>query len=467
MKKLTSIIIFLIFSTNLYSQVDSTIYGLTRTPNAFYFSKINPVTGVVTNISTSIVSNSIANNTSTINPIKKQFYFRDLNKFYTVDLITGNVINSPNLTYTYDASFDFFIYNCMDSTIYGLSSNYYAHYFSKIDPITGIVTRISNIPVSISVCNFSSTINPFTKQFYFRNLNQFITVDITTGNVISNPNFLVQNGTDFDMFVFNFQDSTIYGLTRSPTSFYFSKIDPTTGVVSNISNNSIASTINSTASTIDPFKKQFYFETPNQFISVDITTGNIVNNPNFSISSGTDFNIFRFNHNFCSCNFPINVDLGGDKTICDNNEIVLDPKITNATYLWQDNSTNATYTVKQKGTYWVKVTDNNNCSVYDTIHVYYNDCDTLKIIIPNIFTPNGDGYNDYFVIKNADYKKIEVQIYNRWGELVFQDKNYQNNWDGRYKGNPSADGTYFYTIKSKGIFNNKEDYYNGSLTILR
>ena len=164
---------------------------------------------------------------------------------------------------------------------------------------------------------------------------------------------------------------------------------------------------------------------------------------------------------------PLTINLGSDTSVCIGSLVILDPRNLNTTYQWQDGSSGSTYTVSQQGVYWVKVTDINKCIATDTILISINDCDTSKIIIPNIFTPNGDGYNDYFVINQTDYKTIEVQIYNRWGIKVFEDNNYQNNWDGKYKGNPLADGTYYYIIKSKGIYNKKDYYYNGSLTIMR
>ncbi len=164
---------------------------------------------------------------------------------------------------------------------------------------------------------------------------------------------------------------------------------------------------------------------------------------------------------------PITINLGSDTTVCIGNFVILDPRNLNTTYQWQDGSSGSTYNVSQAGAYWVKVTDINKCAATDTINIYFTDCDTSNIIIPNIFTPNGDGYNDYFVIKQIDYKTIEVQIFDRWGIKVFEDNNYQNTWDGRYKGNPLSDGTYYYIIKSKGIYNNKVGNYHGSLTILR
>ncbi len=73
------------------------------------------------------------------------------------------------------------------------------------------------------------------------------------------------------------------------------------------------------------------------------------------------------------------------------------------------------------------------------------------LFIPDGYTPNGDGYNDKFVIKHAVSVKIEIEIYNRWGNLVYQNIDYQNDWDGKGSGNllgkDLPGGTYYCGIK--------------------
>jgi len=71
-----------------------------------------------------------------------------------------------------------------------------------------------------------------------------------------------------------------------------------------------------------------------------------------------------------------------------------------------------------------------------------------RIFVPEGFSPNDDGVNDYFVIRSEVPLDIEVQIYNRWGNLVFEDKNYKNDWNGRANrglviGDGVPDGTYY------------------------
>ncbi|MCC8424527.1 gliding motility-associated C-terminal domain-containing protein [Mucilaginibacter sp. UR6-11] len=85
------------------------------------------------------------------------------------------------------------------------------------------------------------------------------------------------------------------------------------------------------------------------------------------------------------------------------------------------------------------------------------------LVITNVFTPNGDGVNDTFVIPGLDtYPDNELTIINRWGNTVYKKTNYKNDWDG----NGMVEGTYFYVLRAKnkaGVW----DTYKGYLTLLR
>jgi len=85
----------------------------------------------------------------------------------------------------------------------------------------------------------------------------------------------------------------------------------------------------------------------------------------------------------------------------------------------------------------------------------------LELKVPNVFTPNGDGINDYFEIKKLEnFVSNEMVIYNRWGKKVYEVVNYQNDWDG----DGLEDGTYYFVIKLKGYFDDDEKY--GSVMII-
>jgi gliding motility-associated-like protein len=90
-----------------------------------------------------------------------------------------------------------------------------------------------------------------------------------------------------------------------------------------------------------------------------------------------------------------------------------------------------------------------------------------EVWIPEGFSPNGDGKNDYFIIDGNEYYKINLEVYNRWGAVVYQSKDYQNDWNGfsnvgvHMDNLQLPDGTYFYIVK----LNNGEIPIQGSITI--
>ena len=91
----------------------------------------------------------------------------------------------------------------------------------------------------------------------------------------------------------------------------------------------------------------------------------------------------------------------------------------------------------------------------------------LKVM--DAFTPNGDGMNDKWIVTNNGGQcatNVYVKVFNRYGNEVYVNNNYQNNWDGTYNGKPIPDGTYYYAITYK-LFNGKTVLLRGDVTILR
>lgn len=98
-------------------------------------------------------------------------------------------------------------------------------------------------------------------------------------------------------------------------------------------------------------------------------------------------------------------------------------------------------------TYSVEVTDQYNCK--DTAFVLISVSPNLDLItIPNLMTPNGDGYNDIWNIKNIEtYEESEVTIFDAYGQLIYQNSPYLNDWDATNgNGDVIPDGTYFYIV---------------------
>lgn len=75
---------------------------------------------------------------------------------------------------------------------------------------------------------------------------------------------------------------------------------------------------------------------------------------------------------------------------------------------------------------------------------------TMSLYIPNSFTPNGDGMNETFGAYGESVNNYTMQVFDRWGELVFQSSSINQQWDGSYKGKTAPQGSYVYKITAQG-----------------
>ena len=114
------------------------------------------------------------------------------------------------------------------------------------------------------------------------------------------------------------------------------------------------------------------------------------------------------------------------------------------------------------------VTDKNGCTATAdrTITVLDPKCDLPYVFIPNTFTPNDDGDNDYFKIEGNFIEKAVISIYNRWGELVFFTENREEYWDGTYKNTPLDADTYAYYIELECI-GGEQRTLKGNVSLIR
>ena len=157
--------------------------------------------------------------------------------------------------------------------------------------------------------------------------------------------------------------------------------------------------------------------------------------------------------------FPT-VDAGAPVTVCPGFGVNLNLTTSGTSFLWSPTSgltnptaSNPTANVSSTTVFTVVVTDASGCSASDTVTVIVDDNGQCDIIYYIGFTPNGDGYNDYWHIDGiAVDPKNEVFIFNRWGDKVWETTGYDNltkKWEGRNKRgtNLVPDGTYFFIIK--------------------
>jgi gliding motility-associated-like protein len=115
-------------------------------------------------------------------------------------------------------------------------------------------------------------------------------------------------------------------------------------------------------------------------------------------------------------------------------------------YLWSNGSRQGKITISEAGSYFVNVKDDWGCILPDTIVV--GDLCSPWVSFPTAFSPNGDGVNDFFrpAYKN-EFDTYHLQVYNRWGELVFSSSSPKSGWDGVYKDAAQPMGVYIYKLE--------------------
>jgi gliding motility-associated-like protein len=110
------------------------------------------------------------------------------------------------------------------------------------------------------------------------------------------------------------------------------------------------------------------------------------------------------------------------------------------------------------------IEDQTNIGCYDTITMTIH---VQGIDIPNVFTPNGDGVNDFFVIDNHGMQTLQTLIFNRWGEKVFEWNTTHTDWDGKgLDGEDVSEGVYYYILTAVGEDGHPYEE-RGAVTLIR
>jgi gliding motility-associated-like protein len=166
---------------------------------------------------------------------------------------------------------------------------------------------------------------------------------------------------------------------------------------------------------------------------------------------------------------PPTVNAGGTRYVLRGNTITLNPSVStdSVTYLWSpdvdiDNDTlkNPTITGDVDRTYMLTVTDKRGCTSSGQTFIKVSP----HISVTNTFTPNGDGINDVWEITGLTaYVNAKVEIFNRYGQLVFRAIGYPKPWDGTYGGKALPTGVYYYVIN----LNVNDLVLSGYVTIVR
>jgi gliding motility-associated-like protein len=155
--------------------------------------------------------------------------------------------------------------------------------------------------------------------------------------------------------------------------------------------------------------------------------------------------------------------LGNTQALCVGDSIILNPG-NYTSYLWQDGSVKNTFTVKKAGLYAVTVA--NKCtSAQAQVLVKDANC---SIYFPNTFTPNKDGKNDKFkILTERIFYQYKLNIYNRYGQKVFESIKPEDGWDGKFNGNDSEQGTYVWVCSFKKSSVDVSQMLRGTIMLVR
>lgn len=158
--------------------------------------------------------------------------------------------------------------------------------------------------------------------------------------------------------------------------------------------------------------------------------------------------------------------LPADTTVCLYYGAVIQPKGDFVIYNWSTGETSRAIHVKTAGDYILNVVDLQGCRGADSIHIDTKDCEAL-LVFPNAFTPNHDGVNDVFRLKFpgivSDY---QLQIFNRWGQLIYRSSDPFGQWDGTFSGEAQPGGNYIWTVHFTDRTGKKQQL-SGSVLLIR
>jgi gliding motility-associated-like protein len=140
------------------------------------------------------------------------------------------------------------------------------------------------------------------------------------------------------------------------------------------------------------------------------------------------------------------------------------------TYVWSNAQTGDSVTGLAAGAYGITVTDTNGCSFTHTFQIFASSmpCEIITpvIYVPNIFSPNDDGFNDILFVRGRGVRDFTFIIYDRWGGKVFTTTELTNGWNGKYHGELAGNAVYVYYLTADMDDGSKVNR-KGTITLVR
>ncbi|MCX7697449.1 MAG: SBBP repeat-containing protein, partial [Bacteroidales bacterium] len=184
-------------------------------------------------------------------------------------------------------------------------------------------------------------------------------------------------------------------------------------------------------------------------------------------------------HPGCDTVLTINVDIYGKPVVdfevrdevCDEGNGKINVRLTSGelpiTYHWSNGSHDSLLTNLREGTYVLTVIDGHGCTSVDSVEVK-NDSTGCEYFVemPTGFSPNGDGVNDILLVRGKGVEEIVFEVYNRWGNKVFESHEIDKGWDGTYRNVEQESGIYAYVVNVK-FKNGKRFKKTGDVALIR
>lgn len=450
--RLIAVIILVLTMVFQITQAQSdVVYGLNFVGSSLQFASMDLSDGSVEIISDGPISpDAFSQGVADFDPFSKTyFYIRgsfDQCKIYAVDALTGEVIHENLIDNPFGAVMPItnIAYNWMDETIYGVSHEYSNGQdqlkFVSVDPTTGDLTFITDNPISASSYAYgNSDIDPIHRKYYYEAGGSIYVVDLDTGETQSATiNFPSSQTQYFVNIAYNWLDHQLYGLQflsiPDPNPFdndYYTSelrlatIDVETGDMAVLSNSPTSNDGFSMGDCdIDPVNNRYFYIRTNQMHIVDLTTGDIINIIDIENNNNAVAPIINMAYDDLAEEppLPLPMNMGDDISINLGESIELKSWVgDNASYLWNDGSTEANRVVSEAGTYSVEINRgvlDITASVTISTEEMTTELEDFNEIEVEIYPNPNKGWLKYELPK--EFEPISIQILDINGKICFE-----------------------------------------------
>lgn len=153
--------------------------------------------------------------------------------------------------------------------------------------------------------------------------------------------------------------------------------------------------------------------------------------------------------------------------------LIAESELANVNYQWYKNGEiipdahERIYKANESGTYSIKFINFCEEEFESNSYVFIKEDCSVNLFLPEAFTPNNDGINDVFEVFGSNVIKLDIRIYNRWGEVVYILQSLEDSWDGVSRGQLAPSGTYVYKGTYVDVVSNEKHHVQGKISLIR